>query len=74
MAVNTISHNDVKTNRHEYIGGSDIAKVMGLSRWGTPLSLWAEKTGKIPAKDLSDNEVVNKLYELVFYREECDII
>ena len=58
MAVNTISHNDVKTNRHEYIGGSDIAKVMGLSRWGTPLSLWAEKTGKIPAKDLSDNEAV----------------
>jgi putative phage-type endonuclease len=58
MAVNTISHQDVKTNRHEYIGGSDIAKIMGLSRWGTPLSLWAEKTQKIPAKDLSDVEAV----------------
>lgn len=58
MAVNTISHNDVRTNRHEYIGGSDIAKIMGLSRWGTPLSLWAEKTQKIPAKDLSDVEAV----------------
>lgn len=58
MAVNTISHQDVKTNRHEYIGGSDIAKIMGLSRWGTPLSLWAEKTQKVPAKDLSDVEAV----------------
>ena len=58
MAVDTISHQDVKTNRHEYIGGSDIAKIMGLSRWGTPLSLWAEKTQKVPAKDLSDVEAV----------------
>ena len=49
---------DVKENRHLYIGGSDIAKVMGLSRWGTPLSLWAEKTGKIPPKDLSNVEAV----------------
>ena len=31
---------------------------MGLSRWGTPLSLWAEKTGKIPPKDLSNVEAV----------------
>lgn len=49
---------DVKENRHLYIGGSDIAKVMGLSRWGTPLSLWAEKTGKILPKDLSNVEAV----------------
>ena len=49
--------NDVHQRKH-YIGGSDIAKVMGLSRWGTPLSLWAEKTGKIPAKDLSNVEAV----------------
>lgn len=68
MAVNTISHQDVKTNRHEYIGGSDIAKIMGLSRWGTPLSLWAEKTQKVPAKDLSNIESVelgNDLEEFV---------
>ena len=47
---------DVKENRHLYIGGSDIAKVMGLSRWGTPLSLWAEKTGK-PTRDLLANSI-----------------
>ena len=34
-------------DRSKIIGGSDIAAVMGLSRWKTPLSLWAEKTGRV---------------------------
>lgn len=59
-----ISHCDVKTNRHEYIGGSDIAAIMGLSRWKTPLKLWLEKTQKTPAPDLSDNEAVELGTEL----------
>jgi len=41
-----------------WIGGSDIAAVMGLSRWKTPLQLWAEKTGKIEPDDLSGKEAV----------------
>lgn len=49
-----LSTNDVTLNRNKFIGGSDIAKIMGLSRWGTPLSVWAIKTGKIPEPDLSD--------------------
>lgn len=53
-----LSNTDVTLNRNKFIGGSEIAKIMGLSRWGTPLSVWAEKTGKIPAPDLSDNEAV----------------
>ena len=59
-----ISHSDVKTNRHEYIGGSDIAAIMGMSRWKTPLKLWLEKTQKTPAPDLSDNEAVELGTEL----------
>ena len=58
MAVQTVSHNDVKTDRHLFIGGSDIASVMGLSRYKTPLRLWAEKTGRLEQPDLSDNEAV----------------
>ena len=60
----TISKDDVKTNRHQYIGGSDIAAIMGLSRWKTPLKLWCEKTLKIPAPDLSNNEAVEMGTEL----------
>jgi len=33
--------------RNGFIGGSDIAAIVGQSRWSTPLGVWAEKTGKI---------------------------
>lgn len=58
MAVQQISHTDVVTDRHKYIGGSDIAAIMGMSRWKTPLKLWAEKTQKLPMADLSNIEAV----------------
>ena len=38
---------DVTLNRNFYIGGSDIAAVLGKSRYKTPYRLWCEKTGKI---------------------------
>jgi putative phage-type endonuclease len=38
---------DVLTNRNEYIGGSEAASALGLSRYNTMLGLWAEKTGQI---------------------------
>lgn len=44
--------------RMTYIGGSDIAAIMGQSRWKTPYRLWAEKTGKIEMPDLSNVEAV----------------
>lgn len=44
--------------RMTYIGGSDIAAIMGQSRWKTPYRLWAEKTGKIEMPDLSNVESV----------------
>lgn len=49
---------DVKKDRYEYIGGSDIAKVLGVSRYGTAYELWCEKTGRIAPKDLSSVEAV----------------
>ena len=50
--------------RRKYIGGSDIASVMMMSRWKTPLTLWLEKTGEIEPDDLSDNEAVQLGVEL----------
>lgn len=34
-------------DRRRYIGASEAAAVLGRSRWGTPLSVWAQKTGNI---------------------------
>jgi putative phage-type endonuclease len=54
--------------RRGYIGASDAAAVLGLSRWTTPLEVWAEKTGAIQAEDISGKlhiEVGNELEDLV---------
>lgn len=39
------------TARRDGIGGSDAAKALGLSKWGTPLSLYEEKIGVAKPKD-----------------------
>ena len=52
-------------DRTQFLGGSDLAGVLGLSRWETPLSVWSKKTGLIPEKQL-DNEAA----ELGTYLEE----
>jgi putative phage-type endonuclease len=41
--------------RKHYLGGSDAAAALGMSRWKSVLQLWAEKTGRISAVD-SDSE------------------
>jgi putative phage-type endonuclease len=51
-------------DRKEYIGSSDISAVMGLNRWQSPLGLWAEKTGSVEPKDLSEYEAVELGIEL----------
>lgn len=45
-------------DRKSFIGSSEIATVLGINPFQTPLELWAIKTGNIPAKDLSENEAV----------------
>lgn len=37
--------------RTTYIGASDCAAVLGRSRWDTPISVWAKKTGQIDGDD-----------------------
>lgn len=44
--------------RKHGIGGSDVAAVMGISPWKSPLEVWLEKTGRADAPDLSDKESV----------------
>lgn len=42
--------------RRKGIGGSDIAKIMGLSKWGSPLSVFLDKKGLLPPQE--DNELM----------------
>lgn len=40
--------------RRHGIGASDVAAIVGLSKWGSPWSVWADKTGLAP--DQEDND------------------
>ncbi len=56
-----------RKERVNYVGSSDAAAVLGLSRWRTPLEVWAIKTGAIQPEDLSNKlafEVGNELEDL----------
>lgn len=44
--------------RTKGIGGSDVAAIMGLSPWKSPLEVWLEKTGRAETPDISDKESV----------------
>lgn len=44
--------------RKGFIGGSDVAAIVGLNPWKSNLQLWREKTGRVDAEDISENELV----------------
>lgn len=59
-------------DRTKFIGGSDAAGVLGRSRWATPLSVWAEKTGQFvkPEVDSEATELGRELEDYVAKRFE----
>lgn len=53
--------------RINYLGGTDAASVLGLSRWKTPLQTWGEKTGTLIPEQVDNlaTEVGTELEDLV---------
>lgn len=49
-----------RLERIGYIGSSDAAAILGLSRWKTPLQVWGEKSGNLPL-DNAGNELAKEL-------------
>jgi putative phage-type endonuclease len=47
-----------RSDRKIFIGGSDIAAVLGLSEWKTPLDLYLQKTGQWTEKPDADREKI----------------
>lgn len=52
------NHESWLKNRKKYLGGSDVACIMGLNLWKTNIQLYREKKGLVEPADLSDNELV----------------
>lgn len=49
---------DPSVGRNRYIGGSDVGTILGMNPFKSAFELWAEKTGRIVPKDISDVESV----------------
>lgn len=45
-------------HRKKYIGGSDVACILGLNPWKSNVQLYREKKGLVEPADLSDNALV----------------
>ena len=60
-----MSREDWLARRRKSIGGSDAAAIVGLSKWGSPFSIWAEKTGRLPEKE--DTEAMRQGRDLEDY-------
>lgn len=45
-STTTMSREDWLAERRKGIGGSDIASVIGLNPWRSPIDVWLEKTGQ----------------------------
>ena len=71
MAIKKISFTD-RTDwlelRKQAIGGSDAASIVGLSKWGSPLSVYADKLGLVPERE--DNEAMRQGRDLEAYVAE----
>lgn len=52
------NHTSWLKNRSKYIGGSDVACILGYNAWKTNVQLFREKIGLAEAPDLSGNAAV----------------
>ncbi len=47
ISTKNITRQEWLDARRKGIGGSDVAKICGISRWGTPLSVYMDKRGEL---------------------------
>jgi putative phage-type endonuclease len=66
----------MKMNRTEFlarrksgIGGSDVAAIMGLSKWKTPYQIWQDKTGRAADKPETEYQHFGTVLEQVIADE-----
>lgn len=45
--------------RRQGIGGSDVAAILGLSKWRTPLEVWQDKTATAPVEDREPSQAAH---------------
>lgn len=44
--------------RRHGLGGSDVSAILGVNPYATPLDVWADKTGKVPIRSVSNEAMI----------------
>lgn len=65
-----MSRDDWLTLRRTGIGGSDVGAIVGVNRYRSAYEVWLDKTGRLPDRDLSDNDAVH--FGIVFEAAVAD--
>ena len=65
ISTKGMSREDWLIQRRKTIGGSDAAGIVGLSKWASPFSVWAEKTGRTAERE--DTEAMRQGRDLESY-------
>lgn len=60
-----MSRDEWLQERRKSIGGSEIGSILGLNKWASPYSVWANKTGRVP--DTEPNEAMRQGIDLEYY-------
>ncbi|MBE7004421.1 MAG: hypothetical protein E7425_09090 [Ruminococcaceae bacterium] len=65
VSTKNMSREQWLERRRKSIGGSEAAAIVGLSKWASPFSVWADKTGRLP--DKPDTEAMRQGRDLEDY-------
>ena len=56
ISTKDMPHEEWLAHRQKSIGGSDASAIVGMNKYSSPYSVWADKLGKLPPKE--DNEAM----------------
>ncbi len=56
ISTKGMPHEEWLEHRRKRIGGSDAPAIIGMSKYSSPYTIWADKLGKLPPKE--DNEAM----------------
>lgn len=65
ISTKHMSREEWLRQRRKSIGGSDASAIVGLSKWASPFSVWADKTGRAAEKE--DTEAMRQGRDLESY-------
>ena len=54
ISTKDMPHEEWLDHRRQRIGGSDASAILGMNKWCSPYTVWADKLGKLPPKEDSE--------------------